>query len=69
MTQLDQGNPESDSNTSEGQQDLDHFEADSPFLFRQKELFSILVSESRMRHRELRKKACSRENLTQETLW
>ena len=42
--------------TSEVKQALDHFEASSPLLFRQRDLFNILVSERRMRHRELRNK-------------
>ena len=32
---------------------MDNFEASSPLLFRQKEQFNILVSERRLRHREL----------------
>ena len=35
---------------------MDHFEAASPIMFRQRELFKIMVSESRLRHRELRNK-------------
>ena len=35
---------------------MDHFDAASPLLFRQRELFNILVSESRPRHRELHNK-------------
>ena len=42
--------------TSEGKKALDQFEAASPLLFRQREPFNILVSERRLRHRELRKK-------------
>ena len=41
---------------SEGQQSFDHSDAASPLLFRQRELFNILVSERRLRHRELRNK-------------
>ena len=41
---------------------MDHFEAASPFMFRQRELFNILVSERRLRHRELLNKV----NLTRE---
>ena len=37
----------------EGQQALDHFATASPLMFRQRELFKILVSERRLRHREL----------------
>ena len=33
-----------------------NFEAASPNMFRQRELFNILVSERRLRHRELRNK-------------
>ena len=39
-----------------------HFEASYPLMFRQRELFSILVSERRMIHREL----CNKGNLTRE---
>ena len=42
--------------TSEGQQSLDHFEDAYPLMLRQRELFNILVYESRLRHRELRNK-------------
>ena len=42
--------------TSEIQQALYQFEAASPLLFRQRYLFNILVSESRLIHTELRKK-------------
>ena len=42
--------------TSEVQQALDQFEAAYPHLFRQRELFNILVYERRLRHRELRNK-------------
>ena len=45
--------------TSEGQQSLDHFEAASPLLFRQRDLFNILTSERRLSHRELRNKGKS----------
>ena len=45
--------------TSEGQEALDHFEAASPLLFRKRELFNILVSEMRTRHRELDNKSKS----------
>ena len=38
---------------------MDHFEASSPLMFRQIELFNILVSERRMIHRELRNKGKS----------
>ena len=41
---------------SEGQQSLDHFEDASLLLFRQRELFKILVSGRRLRHREIRNK-------------
>ena len=40
----------------EAKQDLDHFEASSPILFRQRKLFNTLVSERRIRHRDLRNK-------------
>ena len=43
--------------TLEGQQALYHFEAESPLLFRQRELFNIMVYERRLNHRELRNKA------------
>ena len=33
---------------------MDHFEAANPLLFRQRELFNILVSESMLRYRDLR---------------
>ena len=39
--------------TSEVQQSLDHFELELPLIFRQQELFNILVSEIGIRHREL----------------
>ena len=42
--------------TSEGQQALYQFEAESPLMFRQIDMFNILVSESRLRHRELHNK-------------
>ena len=42
--------------TSEVQQALDHFEAASPLMFRKGELFNILVSDRKRRHRELTKK-------------
>ena len=45
--------------TSKVQQSLDHFEAASPPLFRLRYLFNILVSERRLRHREL----CKNGNL------
>ena len=35
---------------------MDHFEATPPLLFRQIDLFNILVYERRLRHRELRNK-------------
>ena len=35
---------------------MDHFKASSTLLFRQQELFNILVSERKLRHRELRNK-------------
>ena len=35
---------------------MDHFEAASPLLFRQRELFNILVSKKRMIHRDIRNK-------------
>ena len=35
---------------------MDQFESASPLLFRQQELFHILVSERILRHRELRNK-------------
>ena len=35
---------------------MDHFEASSPLIFRQRDLFNILVSEMRLRHRDLRDK-------------
>ena len=38
---------------SEGHQALEHFEAASPLMFRQREIFNILVSERRPRQREL----------------
>ena len=38
---------------SEGQQSLDHFEVAYQLLFRQRELFNILVFERRLRQREL----------------
>ena len=40
----------------EGQQALDHFESASPLLFRQIDLFNILIYERRLRHRDLRNK-------------
>ena len=48
--------------TSEVQQALDHFLDSSPPLFRQIELFNILVSERRMIHRELHNKVKFRWN-------
>ena len=42
--------------TSEGHQAFDHFEATSPLMFRQRELFNILVSDRRLIHRELHNK-------------
>ena len=39
--------------TSEGQQALDHFEAVYPLMFVQRELFKIMLSDRRLRHREL----------------
>ena len=41
---------------SEGKQALYHFEDVSPLLFRQRELFNILVYERRIIHRDLRNK-------------
>ena len=41
---------------SEGQKSLDHFESVSPLVFRQRELFNILISEKRLIQRELRNK-------------
>ena len=38
----------------EGQQALDHFEAASPLLYKQRELLNVLNAERRLRHRELR---------------
>ena len=35
---------------------MDHFEAASPLLFRKIEMFRILVSERRMRHKEIHNK-------------
>ena len=35
---------------------MDHFESEYPFMFIQIELFNILVSERRLRHREIRNK-------------
>ena len=40
----------------EVQQALDNFESASPHLFRQIDLFNILISERRLRHRDLRNK-------------
>ena len=40
----------------EGHQSLDHFDTSSPLMFRQIELFNILVSDKMMIHRELRNK-------------
>ena len=40
----------------EGKQALDHFESASPLLFRQIDLLNILISERRLRHRDLRNK-------------
>ena len=48
--------------TSEGQEAFDHFEAASPIMFRQRELFNILVSERRLRRREL----CNKVKLMRE---
>ena len=45
--------------TSEGQKALDHFEAAYPLMFRQRDLFNILVPENRVRHRELLNKGNS----------
>ena len=42
--------------TSEGKHALDHFDAASPLLFRQRDLFNILVYERRLRQRELSNK-------------
>ena len=40
-----------------------HFEASSPLMFRQRQLFTILVSETTRRHRELQKKGMLRREL------
>ena len=48
---------------SERQQAFDHFYAAYPLLFRQRELFKVLASESRMRHIELRNKGSSMREL------
>ena len=42
--------------TSEGVQSLDNFEVAYPLLFRQIEMFNILVSEKRLIHRYMRNK-------------
>ena len=42
------------STATEGQQALDHFEAASPLLFKQRDLVNIINSERRRRHAELR---------------
>ena len=55
--------------TSEGQQDLDHFDAASPLMLRQIDLFNVLVSGRRLIHRNLQKKPISQGNLTQQKLW
>ena len=47
---------------SEVQQSLDHFEASYPLIFKQRELFNILISERRLIHREI----CNKGNLTKE---
>ena len=47
-----EGNPE-------GNKSLDHFVASSPLLFRQRDLFNILVSEMRIIHRGYKTKASS----------
>ena len=47
---------------SEVHQSLDRFEASSPILFRQRELFNILVSEIRLRHRDI----CNKDKLVRE---
>ena len=41
---------------AESHQALDHFEAASPLLYKQRQLLSILNAERRLRHRELRNK-------------
>ena len=49
---LDEAVPRSDA--PEGQQALDHFEAASPLLYKQRQILDILNSERRLRHTELR---------------
>ena len=56
---IDLSTERSREGTSEGQQASDHFEAESPLMFRQRYLFKALVSEIRMTHRELRNKGNS----------
>ena len=41
---------------------MDYFEATLPILFRQRDLFNILVSERRLRHRNM----CNKGNITRE---
>ena len=48
--------------TLEGQKALDNFEASPPLWFTQREIFNILVSERRLRHRDMHNKV----NLTRE---
>ena len=50
---IDLSTSRSREDNSEGKQALYHFEDAYPLLFRQIELFNILVSEKRMRHREI----------------
>ena len=47
---------------------MDHFEAGPPLLFRQRELFNILVSERRIKHRELHNKGKSMREFDTEDL-
>ena len=56
---VDLSEPTPRSITSEGQHALDHFEAASPLLFKQRELLNIVNSERRRRHNELRNQAAS----------
>ena len=50
---IDLSSARSREGNSEGQKGLYHFEAASPLLFIKIDLFNILVSKRRMRHREL----------------
>jgi len=51
---IDLSNAELRDGTAEGQSSLEHFEAASPLLYRQRELLNILNDERRQRHIDLR---------------